>query len=152
MNQRFFTVAEAQAMVPGLERTLDEVEELRGALQQRVDRIKVLDVLWGPALREPGNPDREEFLSERAAVRRTIREIDRLVEERIVSRGAKFPQGGVEYGLVDFPTRYEGRTVYLCWQRGEPEIAAWHEVDGGYAGRRPLTAEQAHAMGPEEHH
>lgn len=151
MTRRFFTVPEAQAMVPSLEEAFEEIEALRHALQRRVDQIKILDALWGSALREPGCPDREEFLSERAAVRRTIREIDRLVEERIMSRGIRFPQGGVEYELVDFPTRFEGRTVYLCWRRGEPEIVAWHEVDGGYKGRRPLTAEQAHLMGREAH-
>jgi hypothetical protein len=31
-----------------------------------------------------------------------------------------------------------GREVYLCWQYGEGEIAFWHEVDAGYAGRQPI--------------
>ncbi len=149
MNQRFFTVAEAQALVPGLERAFEEIDELRRELERRMDRIKILDALWGPALREPNNPDRDEFLSERAAVRRTIQGIDRMVDERILTLGVRFPQGGLEHGLVDFPTRYQGRTVYLCWKRGERAIASWHEVDGGYAGRRPLSDDLAGEMGGE---
>ena len=44
----------------------------------------------------------------------------------------------LERGLVDFPSLRDGREVYLCWQEGEDEIAFWHEVDAGFAGRRPL--------------
>jgi len=45
---------------------------------------------------------------------------------------------GVRQGLVDFPALRDGREVYLCWQYDEPEIAFWHEVDAGFAGRQPL--------------
>jgi hypothetical protein len=31
--------------------------------------------------------------------------------------------------------------VLLCWRLGEPEVQFWHEVDAGYAGRRPLSPE-----------
>ena len=34
----------------------------------------------------------------------------------------------------------DGRPVLLCWRLGEPEVQFWHEVDAGYAGRRPLVA------------
>ena len=42
-------------------------------------------------------------------------------------------------GLIDFPSMRDGRVVLLCWQLGEPdEIEWWHEVEGGFAGRKPL--------------
>ena len=42
-------------------------------------------------------------------------------------------------GLIDFPTMREGRIVLLCWQLGEKdEIAWWHELEAGFAGRKPL--------------
>jgi hypothetical protein len=44
----------------------------------------------------------------------------------------------INTGLVDFPTVRKGREVFLCWQHGEPEIAFWHDVDAGFAGRQPL--------------
>jgi hypothetical protein len=40
--------------------------------------------------------------------------------------------------LFDFPALRNGREVYLCWQYGEQDIAFWHEVDAGYAGRQPI--------------
>jgi hypothetical protein len=42
-------------------------------------------------------------------------------------------------GLVDFPARHpDGSVVLLCWQVGEPSVEAWHTLDGGFAGRKPL--------------
>jgi hypothetical protein len=44
----------------------------------------------------------------------------------------------LDIGLVDFPTLFQGREVYLCWKLGEPAIAFWHGVDEGFAGRKAI--------------
>ena len=41
-------------------------------------------------------------------------------------------------GLVDFPALVNGRPIWLCWKLGEDDIAHWHELDAGIAGRKPL--------------
>jgi len=42
-------------------------------------------------------------------------------------------------GLIDFPSVRNGQTVLLCWQLGEDErIRWWHETETGFAGRKPL--------------
>ncbi len=48
----------------------------------------------------------------------------------------------LDRGLVDFPAIRDGREVYLCWVEGEPDIAFWHDLDAGYAGRQELEADQ----------
>jgi len=40
--------------------------------------------------------------------------------------------------LLDFPAIHQGREISLCWMSGEATITHWHEVDGGFAGRRPV--------------
>ena len=40
--------------------------------------------------------------------------------------------------LLDFPCLHEGREVLLCWKADEETITHWHEVDGGFAGRKPV--------------
>lgn len=42
-------------------------------------------------------------------------------------------------GLIDFPALHDDREVLLCWKHGEPRIAFWHELDTGFAGRRPIA-------------
>ncbi len=42
-------------------------------------------------------------------------------------------------GLIDFPSRRDGRIVLLCWQLGEgDEIEWWHDIETGFAGRERL--------------
>ena len=47
----------------------------------------------------------------------------------------------IDQGLVDFRTVREGREVYLCWKLGEPDVRWWHELETGFAGRRPLGSD-----------
>jgi hypothetical protein len=44
----------------------------------------------------------------------------------------------IETGLIDFPALVSGRQVWLCWRLGEGDVAWWHELTTGVAGRRPL--------------
>ena len=61
--------------------------------------------------------------------------LDALVH-RIQDTGALIKD--INTGLLDFPALRDGREVYLCWQYGEGEIAFWHEVEGGFAGRQSI--------------
>ncbi len=56
----------------------------------------------------------------------------------ILDTGAQIKD--INTGLLDFSAVKEDREVYLCWQYGEGEIAYWHEVDAGYAGRQPIES------------
>lgn len=46
----------------------------------------------------------------------------------------------IEPGLLDFPALLGNREVLLCWQEGEPEIGHYHDLEGGFAGRRPIPS------------
>jgi hypothetical protein len=39
--------------------------------------------------------------------------------------------------LLDFPGERDGVPVLWCWLEGDPDIAWYHRVDTGFAGRRP---------------
>lgn len=46
---------------------------------------------------------------------------------------------GLDEGLIDFPLiRSDGEEVYLCWKVGENNIAFWHTIPDGFAGRRHI--------------
>lgn len=46
-----------------------------------------------------------------------------------------------ETGLADFPAQRFGEPVYLCWRLGEPEVMYWHDLTGGFRGRKVLKPE-----------
>jgi hypothetical protein len=149
MNRRVFTVGEANALLPHLREILNRIQALRRVVADRTDQLKILDVIWGRAVAETDNPDHADFKRHRRVIGGAVEEIEKLIREEILGLGVRFPQGGIEHGLLDFPTLLDGRWVYLCWKDSEPEILAWHETDGGFAGRKPLTPEIARRMGRE---
>lgn len=150
MRRRNFTVGEANALLPHLRDVLGSIQQLRSEVGDRTDQIKILDVIWGKDVQDPENPDHGDFEGHRKAIGDAVGEIERLIREEILALGVRFPPGGLEHGLLDFPTRLDGRWVYLCWRLGEDELAAWHEVADGFAGRKPLTARIARRMGRDQ--
>lgn len=44
-----------------------------------------------------------------------------------------------QMGLIDFTGRHQGRDICLCWKLGEEKIAYWHEMESGFAGRKPVA-------------
>ena len=71
----------------------------------------------------------EDFERETAAMAEAVERLERL--------GAIVKDA--DRGLVDFPAlRESGEEVLLCWQVGEDEIAYWHGLEEGFAGRKPL--------------
>jgi hypothetical protein len=147
MPSKAFTVSEANALIPTLENILFEIERRMDNVQQTAERLQVLDVLWGSRVLAKDNPDHAEAQEFRIEIASLMGEIEQIVEREIHGRGLRFPQGGLEHGLIDFPTTWQGRWVYLCWHRGEPLIEAWHETDEGFAGRHELTLEHVRLMG-----
>ncbi|HEX6069967.1 MAG TPA: DUF2203 family protein [Longimicrobiaceae bacterium] len=150
MSVRAFTVAQANAMVPSLEELFARIDEIRAVIGERHEKLQVLELLWGDQLEQAGNPDGAEAADLRAGMEDGVLEIQRLIRERILALGLRFPMGGLAHGLVDFPTTWQGRWVLLCWRRGEPELVAWHELDTGFAGRQEITPDQSRRMGSED--
>ncbi len=134
-------------MLSEVRAALDEIQSLRDVARSKVDQLAVLDALWGDLVSQSANPDHEEYAQHRQSLSECGRAIEELIQQRLVDRGIRFPVGGLEHGLVDFPTTLDGRWVYLCWLSDEPEVAYWHELRGGYAGRSPITAELKQRLG-----
>jgi len=141
MSRHAFTVQQADSLLPHVRATFRRIQAGREAARRRSDKIAVLHALWGDAVREAGNPDYEELKSHEKSLERIGRAIERLVSERLTERGIRLPAGGLDHGLVDFPTTLDGRWVYLCWHAGEADVAHWHETHEGFAGRQPVTPE-----------
>jgi hypothetical protein len=124
-HERHYTREDATA-------SLGQVAELLETMREARERLTDTDVREALAEAAPTNggglPGRhvsEAFLRLRDAA-------GRLREMEVVLRD-------LDRGLVDFPALRDGREVYLCWvEREEDEIAFWHDLDAGYAGREPL--------------
>ena len=149
MTRKAFTVEEANIMLPKLEEILVSIDSKKGEIAENVKQLQILDALWGESVAAKNNPDHSEFVGHRRKVSATYEVIEEVVRRELLGRGLRFPAGGLENGLVDFPSTFNGRWVYLCWQRGEDRVGFWHEIDGGFVGRREISDLESAIMGTE---
>ena len=128
---RYFTRDEAEALLPRLEPVLREMRDLRARLVETERQIEALLV----KMRGNGHAHQGELAALRATSQETIAAIETRMRE-INEQGVLVKD--LEMGLIDFPARRAGEDVLLCWRLGEPRIAWWHSVEGGFAARQPL--------------
>ncbi|MEA2573426.1 MAG: hypothetical protein QOH93_724 [Chloroflexia bacterium] len=131
---RYYTLSEANGMLPQLSQLLELMQAQRRQLELLQGRSSVV------AQKTRGNGNHNP--SEDVALVQATTQVEEALEVAIKQlQGWGIELKDLETGLVDFPALREGRTVYLCWKLGEPEIAFWHETDSGFAGRQPLDEE-----------
>ena len=150
MPRHAFSVEEANALLPHVRSTLREIRTRMDAFRKHADRSAVLELVWDDRHLEPGHPDHDEHVTHRRVMARLGDEIEHLVRDQLTGRGIRFPAGGLEHGLVDFPTTLDGRWIYLCWHVGEERVEYWHDLSAGFAGRQPITPQVAGRIGLED--
>jgi hypothetical protein len=123
--EKHFTVEEANALLPELRELLLAVREARDHLTVEWENARpVLRAAGGNG----GGVGASKYTSE-------LLRLGRLLHS-IVDRGVVIKD--IDRGLVDFPHLRDGEEVFLCWELAEDTVGFWHELEGGYAGRRPI--------------
>jgi hypothetical protein len=129
---RTFTPEEANAALddvrPLAERMVAHGRELAAA-QGRQAELQERIAGNGSSIRT------DEHAKLAAAVDRAATGLARCIE-RLHALGVQVKD--VQQGLLDFPAVREGEEVLLCWHVGEDEVAYWHGLEDGFAGRKPL--------------
>ncbi len=112
-----FSIDEAEALLPTLTADLLKARRLKTLLDEHDPGIRRRVMTDGTEELE------EELDAEQHAI------LERFYEtvERVNERGCLLRD--VEEGAVDFPTRFEGKEVFLSWRLGERRIRHWHEGD-----------------------
>jgi hypothetical protein len=144
---RRFTLAEAQGLIPRVDRLLreaiafkssyEEAEKQIQAFQERVTIMGGLSVDRDTAIQ--ARTQRDGAAAQLRNVIEQVQEVGCLIKD-------------LDIGLVDFPTTYRGVEVYLCWKLGEEDIEHWHGVEEGFRGRKKIDRDflDNHQGGLEE--
>jgi hypothetical protein len=124
-EDRIFSLAEAEALLPTLRTLLGEI----GAAWDHVRELnpevqKARDASAFDGFSKAG-VEYVESVSHLMLLIHQIKELGVLLKD-------------AEKGLCDFPYIRQGKVVYLCWQLGEDRIEYWHDIESGFAGREPL--------------
>ena len=132
MEQRYFTVEEANETLAEVRPLTEELVAHRRALVELQERQSALTTRIAG---NGGNVDPSELKDAQERLDEEVAGIARCVA-RIHELGALVKD--LDDGLVDFPARRGGEDVLLCWRLGEDEIEFWHGLDEGFSGRKPL--------------
>ncbi len=125
----FYTLHEANQRLPELTALLLLLQE-EG---RKMAEVQAELMLLRRKIRGNGHNTEER----QAALKKAEAPIEQVLREGIEQLAAWNVQvKDLERGLVDFPALYEGRTVFLCWELGEPEVGFWHETTTGYDNRQ----------------
>ena len=134
---RTFTVEEANATLPLVRAITKDMMELARQLAER--KLRLEELVAGRSL-SPGDLYADELLESKKEIEKELARVQEYANE-LLELGVE-PKSALD-GLVDFPSVFAGRPVYLCWKLGEPRVMYYHELDAGFAGRKPLPVTEA---------
>ncbi len=130
-----FTIEQANAALPLVRAIVSDLVHLSQEVTERRQRVSYL---LNNRVRNENDPYWQELAAMEASLEEDAMQLRGYVDE-LRQLGIE-PKSAVD-GIVDFPSRLDGRDIYLCWKLGEPEVLHWHEINGGFQGRRPLTVD-----------
>ncbi|MBV9612972.1 MAG: DUF2203 domain-containing protein [Acidobacteriaceae bacterium] len=133
---RFFTLLEAETLLPEIERLLRSIIEVKQHYEAAASELNA--ITQRITLTGGMNAPRERLARIRARKDASAGALKSAVE-RLEEIGVLLKD--VDTGLIDFPTLYRGKEVYLCWKLGETGIAFWHHVEDGFRGRRAIDSD-----------
>jgi hypothetical protein len=124
LHETHFTVPEAQKMLDTIMPMIEEMVNLKKSCE-----AKGYDIYKHQYLGGMGPNGQKVFPSEMEKLVRLMKWMN--------DKGIEIKDPG--QGLIDFPhVRANGEEVYLCYKFGETGITAWHSLEGGFSGRKPL--------------
>ncbi len=129
MEERVFTPGEATQTLPLVRHIVGDILQTGVLIRERAA------ALGSNAEKDP-------------ALVRAMEQLEELFEE-LEALGCAYRDWNFSLGLVDFPSVIDGKEVLLCWRSDEPELRYYHELDAGYAGRRPIPPEYFTAQAKE---
>jgi len=127
MTHRFekhYTREEARALLPKVRHWLEQLGELRLALEDNDQRLA--------GLMTSGQDLGGDLVNSSVKVLGKMKELLEEFHEREI-----FIKD-LGRGLIDFPALIGGKEVFLCWEKDEEDIEFWHDIDSGFAGRERL--------------
>lgn len=132
-DKKFFTIEEAEKLIPWLTRALKKVLDRKTAIEYLVaehqEFAKMIEVTSDEGF--------QFVLSNNVNASRVFHKsclqfyeaLQEVLKKGIIVKD-------LDQGLIDFPYKFQGRQILLCWKLGEKGILYWHEIDSGFQGRQ----------------
>lgn len=115
---KYFTPAEAGRTLPLVSKIVKDI----------LDTTKEMRLLAEEIGKNAEGDDR---------IKKMASDVDLFMSE-LEEIGCVYKDWNFRIGLVDFPGLIDGKEVFFCWKSDEKEIKFYHELEEGFAGRKPI--------------
>lgn len=139
-KKRIFSIEEADALLPELEKRLKLLQAKKEAYSRTHDLLFMHELVC-TAERTNGLSEEKDDLED------GIHALEEAIEDLAQDVEAIFATGcllrNIEKGQVEFSGRHEGREVYFSWQLGEPRVSYYRSLGKKFHERVPLPGNSA---------
>jgi hypothetical protein len=133
MKKKYFTLEEANALLPVIEMEINHLQNLKHKFDLRYDQLERLKKGTSEMISKASKED--PFFVLEAELDFIQIEAQNHISN-IQDKGALLKD--VDLGLIDFPAIKDGEEVELCWKLGEKSITYYHGIMEGFMGRKPI--------------
>jgi Uncharacterized conserved protein len=123
MQMKVFDLDTARETLVVIKPIVEEINTKRMVLTEAYERLQ-----------------EEQDPLERMYLESHIKELEALIDSlfrKIEALGGVIK--GIDPILVDFLSFHKNRYIWLCWKEDEDTIMYWHELNEGFAGRKPIS-------------
>ena len=123
MQMKVFDLDTARETLVVIKPIVEEIKTKRMELTEAYERLQ-----------------EEQDPLERMYLESHIRDLEALIDSlfrKIEALGGVIK--GIDPILVDFLSFHKNRYIWLCWKEDEDTIMYWHELNEGFAGRKPIS-------------
>ncbi len=129
METKILSLHESNKMIPLLKRIVQDIMEHWNLIIEKRGELETLEKTHHPE----NQPHIKEVKSE---LNRLIDKINQYIKE--VEQLGCFVEE-FKRGIVNFPSLYHGRKIFLCWQPEETAVSYWHELDETFNDRIKIS-------------
>lgn len=136
--QKYFTLDEAAELIPYARETFAQAHEMLKPLRDEVILYKRLQMTKEE---EAISPEDVDLLMINQILEQKIKAFEdqfRFWVQQFTDKGIQVKH--FEKGLIDFPyVDKDGNEYLLCWTPEDEGLFYFHDLEEGYAGRKPIT-------------
>lgn len=134
----YFTLSEARALVPYVQRDLAKLQETKREFERLYHELRMGKEQLAYGLTPGSEPSGDPFFEMECRLEFLQLEAKSSIRQ-FFEKGIQIKD--IDIGLVDFPAILNGEEVLLCWKQGEPTIEYYHSAEAGFSGRRRIEDE-----------
>lgn len=133
MSKKYFTLDEANELLPSLDQELRTLQGLKNQFEHKLLELRRQKEVHAHSV---NGAEEDPFFMQEAELEFLQIEARNHIQS-FHRRGIELKD--IEIGLVDFPALLSGEEVLLCWRQGEEKISYYHSRNDGYAGRKLIS-------------